>query len=74
MVENKYAIEVEPRVHAVLKWIIRKIEHVIIPRATIIWGMHVQPQLDRIYEKLFGNREARQVASKVIGQGKETQR
>ena len=74
MVENKYATEVEPRVYAVMKWIIRKIEQVIVPRATILWAMHVQPQLDRIYEKLFGNREAKQVASKIISEGKTTQR
>ena len=73
-VENKYATEVEPRVHAAIKWIIRKIEQVIIPRVTILWGMHVQPQLDRIYDKLFRNRETKQVASKVISEGKITLR
>ena len=72
-VENKYATEVEPRVHAVMKWVIRKIEQIIIPPATILWGKHVQPQLDRIYDKLFRNREAKQVASEIISEGKITQ-
>ena len=62
-VENKYATEVEPRIHAVMKWVIRKTEQVIIPRVTILWRVHVQPQLDRIYDKLFRNREAKQVVS-----------
>lgn len=73
-VENKYERAIEPRVHAIVKWIIRKIEQVVIPRTRILWAMHVQPQLDRIYEKLFRNREAKQVASKVINGGKTTQR
>lgn len=72
-VEDTYATHVEPRVHAVLKWIIRKIEHVVIPRTRILWGVHVQPQLDRIYDKLFRNREAKNVASTVVAQGKTTQ-
>jgi len=72
-VENKYATEVEPRVYAVMKWVIRKIEQVIIPRATILWRTHVQPQLDRIYDKLFRNREAKQVVSEIISEGKTSQ-
>lgn len=72
-VENKYATQVEPRVHAVMKWIIRKIEQVVIPRVTIFWGIHVQPQLDRICDKLFRNREAKQAASTTIGERKTTQ-
>jgi hypothetical protein len=73
-VEKKYETAIEPRVHAIIKWIIRKIEQVVIPRTKIIWAMHVQPQLDRIYEKLFGNRETKQAGSKVISGGKTTQR
>jgi hypothetical protein len=73
-VENGYATYIEPRVHSVLKWIVRKIETVIVPRITILWGVHVQPQLDRIYDKIFRNREAKQVASKLADEGKTTQR
>jgi hypothetical protein len=73
-VENKYATEVEPRIHAVIHWIYRKFETVIIPRVRILWGVHVQPQLDRIYDKLFRNREAKRVASKLVAEGKTTQR
>lgn len=73
-IESTYAKQVEPRVHAVLHWILVKFETVIIPRATILWGVHVQPQLDRIYDKLFRNREAKQVAAKVVSEGKATQR
>ena len=73
-VEDAYATYIEPRVHAVLKWIIRKIEQVVIPRVTILWGVHVQPQLDRVYDTLFRNRESSQVASKIVDEGKTTQR
>ena len=73
-VESTYAKQVEPRVHAILHWILVKFETVIVPRATILWGVHVQPQLDRIYDKLFRNREARQVAAKAVSEGKTTQR
>src|SRR5277367_159072 len=72
--EGAYAKQVEPRVHAVLQWILVKFETVIVPRVTILWGVHVQPQLDRIYDKLFGNKEARQVAAKAVSEGKITQR
>lgn len=72
--EEAYATHVEPRVHSVLKWIIRKIEQKVVPRVTILWGVHVQPQLDRVYDKLFRNRESSQVASKVVDEGKTTQR
>jgi hypothetical protein len=64
-VENNYAKHVEPRVHAALKWIMRQINQVIIPRLKMLWAAHVQPQLDRIVDKLFRNREAKQMASKI---------
>jgi hypothetical protein len=70
--ERTYAKQVEPRVHAVLKWIVIKFNNVIVPRVKILWGVHVQPQLDRIHDKVFRNREAKQVASKIIEQGKTT--
>jgi hypothetical protein len=73
-VEDAYATYIEPRVHAVLKWMVRQIEQVIIPRVTILWGVHVQPQLDRVYDKLFRNRESSQVASKIVDEGRTTQR
>ena len=73
-VEDAYATHVEPRLYHVLNWIFRKIETVIVPRISIIWNVHVQPQLDRIYDSVFRNREARQVASKIISEGKTTQR
>jgi len=72
--ENTYSKHVEPRVHAVIKWILRKINQVVIPRLRILWGVHVQPQLDRIHDKLFRNREAKQVASKIVEEGKTTHR
>lgn len=74
IVETIYTKQVEPRIRAVMKWILLKFEQVIIPRATILWNTHVQPQLDRIYERLFRNREPRQVASKVVEDAKTTQR
>lgn len=74
MVENKYATEVEPRIYSVIHWIYRKFDQVIIPRVTILWGVHVQPQLDRIYDSLFRNRDAKRVASKIVEEGKKTQR
>ena len=70
-IEKTYATQVEPRVHAVIKWIVIKIEHDVIPRITLLWGVHVQPQLDRIYDKLFRNSDARQ---KEIEENKPTQR
>ena len=73
-IESTYTKQIEPRVHAVLHWILVKFETVIIPRLTILWGVHVQPQLDRIYDKLFRNREAKQVAAKAVREGKATQR
>jgi hypothetical protein len=73
-VEDAYATHLEPRVHAVLKWILHKIETVVVPRITILWGVHVQPQVDRVYDKLFRNRESKLVASKVVDEGKTTQR
>jgi hypothetical protein len=73
-VENKYATEVEPRIHAVIEWIYRKFERVVVPRVTILWGVHVQPQLDRIYDNLFRNREAKRAASKIVEAGKKPQR
>ena len=72
-VENTYATHVEPRVHAVLKWIILKIDDVVIPHATILWEVHVQPQLDRIYDKLFRNRPVKEVTPKVTDEEKTTQ-
>lgn len=72
--ERTYAKHVEPRVHAVLKWIIRKVNQVVIPRVKVLWGVHVQPQLDRIQDKLFRSREAKQVASKIVDEVKTTQR
>ena len=74
ILEGTYAKYVEPRVHAVLKWIVKKFNQVVVPRVKILWGVHVQPQLDRIHDKLFRNREAKSVASKVVKQGKTTQR
>ena len=70
--ERAYTRQIEPRVHAVLRWIIVKFNQVIVPRVKILWGVHVQPQLDRIYDKLFRNREAKQVASKIVEEGKTT--
>jgi hypothetical protein len=72
-VDNAYATHVEPRIHAVIKWILRKIEHVVIPRTKILWALHVQPQLDRIYDKLFRNREAKNIASTLVAEGRITQ-
>jgi hypothetical protein len=74
MVENKYATVVEPRIHAVMHLIYRKFEQVVVPRVTILWGVHVQPQLDRIYDNLFRNRESSRAASKIVEEGKKTQR
>ena len=73
-VENKYATEVEPQIHALIHWIFRTFQQVIIPRVTILWGVHVQPQLDRIYDNLFRNREAKRFASKIVEEGRSTQR
>ena len=73
-VGTTYAKQIEPRVHAVLHWILVKFETVILPRLTILWGVHVQPQLDRIYDKLLRNREAGQVAGKAVSEGQTTQR
>ena len=72
-VDDAYATHVEPRLHAIAKWILRKIERVVIPRTKILWGLHVQPQLDRIYDKLFRDRKAKNIASTNIAAGKTTQ-
>lgn len=72
-VEATYAAHVEPRVHAVIRWIITKIEKVVVPRVTLFWAIHVQPQLDRIHGKLFPNQEDKKVASKPTSNVKTPQ-
>jgi hypothetical protein len=72
--EDGYEAHVQPRVHTAIKWTVAKFETVVVPRIVILWGVHVQPQLDRIYDKVFRNREAKQVASKVVQEAKSTQR